>query len=243
MLRQVTSLPPHSVVVNLHVIVDAAGVAVDHDQAMQGLRQASNSPIFGCYETSSVRGSSGAGSYRIRSLGLSSCTNRGSHSPRRRCIPDLDATHEALYRRSSMGENCSDGESARAAACQRQHRPLRPRSLWEAYRWQMLGIGGLVLLQSLLIAGLFAQRSRRGGARTGPGRQRKKTAADYQFAAGADRLRRSGSTITSSTTRRFIVGLESTPDAVRGRTMWDVLGERLYGLIRRTSSGHWLGNK
>ncbi len=40
---------------------------------------------------------------------------------------------------------------------------FRSPSVWQAYRWQMLGIAGVVLLQSLLIVGLLTQRRRAPG--------------------------------------------------------------------------------
>lgn len=41
---------------------------------------------------------------------------------------------------------------------------FKEHSFWELYRWRILGVSGLVLLQTVLIAGLLVQRSRRAKA-------------------------------------------------------------------------------
>jgi PAS domain S-box-containing protein len=230
MLRQSTSLPPHSVVVHLHVIVDAAGFTIEHKQAMKSLRQASNSPIFGPYEGQFGAGIVGGRLMPDRSLGIRAAqvavrVLRGDDpslitmSPMKHLPPVFDWRE---LQRWGISES-------RLPAGSTVH--YRLPSLWEAYRWQVLGIVCVVALQSLLIAGLFVQRRRRGRA-------------EHALAENEHKLR----LITDSlpvligyidreqryqfSNQAFHDWFGVAPDTVRGRTMWDVTGEQFYGRIR-----------
>lgn len=230
MQKRIASLPPNSVVLYTFLVRDAAGVAVDHDQALHGLHRASNSPIFGCYENQLSLGIVGGRLLPDRSLGL--------HAARVavRILQGEDAGQISTPPMKRLPPVFDGRELQRWGISERRLPPgstvlFRPPSLWEAYRWQILGIGGLVLLQSLLIAGLFAQRIRRGRAERALANNENKlrliTNSLPVLISYVDQGQRYE--FNNQVFHRWF-GID--PQAARGHTMWDVLGERIYVLVR-----------
>jgi PAS domain S-box-containing protein len=230
MQKRVASLPPNSVVLYTFLVRDAAGVAVDHDQALADLQQASNSPIFGCYENQLGLGIVGGRLLPVHSLGLRAAQVadrilRGEDAaqistPPMKSLPPVFDGRELLR----WGINESRLPQGSAVL-------YRPPSLWEAYRWQMLGIGGLVLLQSLLITGLFAQRIRRGRAERALADNEKRlrliTNSLPVLIAYVDQEQR-----YQFNNQAFQSWFGIDPETVRGRTLWDIKGERFYSQVR-----------
>jgi PAS domain S-box-containing protein len=107
----------------------------------------------------------------------------------------------------------------------------RPPSFWDLYRWRIVGATVLVGLQSLLIVGLVAQRRRRGRAERALTDNEKKlkliTDSLPVLIAYVDRDQR-----YQFCNKAFQSWFSIDPEAARGRTMREVLGQRLYAVLR-----------
>ncbi len=163
MRRAVAALPPRSAVFYGTLNVDAAGVPYEEHEGLAAIRAASNSPVFGIFETQLGRGIVGGPLVDIdrearRSAGVALALLRGE-PPAEIAIPPVEPFRDLydwreLHRWSIDERRLPPGSEVRN----------RPPSLWAAYRRQALTGVAVVAVETLLIAGLLAQRRRRQGA-------------------------------------------------------------------------------
>src|SRR5271157_5828614 len=160
MKREVAALPANSAVLYTIVHQDAAGVTLEQDEALQGLRSVANAPFFSCYESELGSGTIGGRLFADRTLGIdaaaaavrilqgeppASC----SQPPRGLMAPVYDWRE---LQRWGISESLLPPGSTVL---------FRPQTIWQQYRGYAVGTAGLVALQTAMIAGLLLQRRRR----------------------------------------------------------------------------------
>jgi signal transduction histidine kinase/ABC-type uncharacterized transport system substrate-binding protein len=161
LLKQTAALPEHSAIFWYQMIVDGAGVAHEGDRALTRLHQTANAPIFSHDDAFYGTGETVGGPMHSALAGA------------RRAV--------AVAMRILAGEKPSDIKtpSSNFAAPRYDWRELqrwniserllppgsridfREPTAWEIYRWQILLVGGALVLQALLITLLLHERGRR----------------------------------------------------------------------------------
>jgi len=160
MQQRLTSLPARSAVLYGLLIVDAAGVPHERQDALASLHAVSNAPIFGIYESELGRGVVGGPftSQRMAGEHIAVATLRALGEPvgsqaRIDVIPFEPAVYDwrELQRWGIDAGRLPPGSEIR----------FRPPSIWKEHRAAVLWTATAVLLQAVLIAGLLLQRVRR----------------------------------------------------------------------------------
>ena len=159
-LKSAAALPPHTAIFWHSMNVDAAGVAHEANSALNKLSAAANAPIFSYLETNFGDGIVG---------GPMQPVNQGS------------AVAAAVAVRILNGEKAGDiktppttfaspkfdwRQMQRWGISERSLPPgstivFKPPTLWELYRWQIVAIAAVILLQAALILGLLWEHRRR----------------------------------------------------------------------------------
>ncbi len=163
MRREVAALPPRSAVFYGTLNVDAAGVPHEEHEGLAAIRDASNSPVFGLFESQLGKGIVGGPLVSIdreakRSASVALALLRGE-PPAEVPIPPVEPFRN-LYDWRELRRWRIDERRLPAASDVR----YRPPSLWEAYRRPLLIGLAVVAVETILIAALLAQRRRRRGA-------------------------------------------------------------------------------
>jgi signal transduction histidine kinase len=160
MLAQAATLPPHSAIVWQLLNVDGAGISHEGDAALNRMRAAAKAPIFtyqGAYFGDRIVGgpmysvqeiSQQAASVAVRMLAGENPSDIKAR-PVGFAQPKYDWRE---LRRWDIGESRLPPGSEIY---------FRPPTLWEQFRWQILGIIAAVLAQTLLISGLIYEHRRR----------------------------------------------------------------------------------
>ena len=157
MRQQVASLPPHSAVLHVLLLVDAAGVPQQLDKALAALAAESSAPTFGLFESQLGHGVVGGrlvstGAIVDQAVDAASRLLRGepatqmSYPPVQPGSPIFDSRQLARWK--IPASVLPPGSEIR----------FRPPSVWDLYRWPLVGGLGLFVLQSALIVGLLLQR-------------------------------------------------------------------------------------
>lgn len=163
MQERVAKLPPHSAVLYVLLLVDAAGVPHEREDALAKLRAVANAPIFGLYESELGKGVVGgpytsqrAGGERTAATTLRALDASGAPGP---TVDFLGFERPAydwreLVRWSIDGGRLPPGSEVR----------FRPPSIWEEHRDVVIATTAALLLQAALITALLMQRRRRRSA-------------------------------------------------------------------------------
>ncbi|MFO1313361.1 MAG: sensor histidine kinase [Burkholderiales bacterium] len=157
---RVANLPPNSAVFYALLIVDAAGVPHERQDAFAGLRQASTAPIFSIYESELGKGVVG-GPYTSQ--------RRSGETIARAALRALgDTTIDQPRIFANVFEPpVYDWRELRRWNIDPALLPpgsevrFRPPSVWEEHRVAIAATVGALLLQAILIAGLLVQRAHR----------------------------------------------------------------------------------
>ena len=159
-LKQARVLPPHTVLFWGLMSVDAAGVAHEGDLALRSLHAVANAPIFSFQEAffdgdtvggpmhSIAESSRQTASATIRILGGEKPGNI-KVQPIGFASPKYD--WRQMQRWDISRSNLPPGSEVL----------FREPSIWEKYGWQLALIGGVILVQGVLISGLLHERQRR----------------------------------------------------------------------------------
>lgn len=160
MQERVARLPPHSAVLYVLLIVDAAGIPHERQDALASLHGVANAPIFGLYENELGKGVVGGpySSQRTRGERIATAALRALGGPAE-SQPQFDVVgFEApvydwreLRRWNIDTARLPPGSEIR----------FRPPSIWEAHRVATLATMTALVLQAALIAALLLQRARR----------------------------------------------------------------------------------
>jgi signal transduction histidine kinase len=160
LLKQASALPPHTAIFWELMIVDAAGVVHEGDSPLERLHAVANAPIFSYDE--SFFGSAIVGGPLL-------------------LVADTSRLTAAVAVRLLSGQNAGDikvppvefsaprfdwRQMQRWGISEKNLRPgskilFRDPTAWEQYRWQIILICAVVLLQGALISSLLFERRRR----------------------------------------------------------------------------------
>jgi signal transduction histidine kinase len=159
-LKRAAKLPPHTVLFWGLMSVDAAGIVHEGDIALRSLHAVANAPIFS-YQEAFFGGSTVGGPMHateettrktvdaaIRLLGGEKPSSI-KYEPIGFAAPKYD--WRELQRWGISESNLPAGSEI----------VFREPTVWESYRWQMLLIAAIILVQAGLISGLLSERHRR----------------------------------------------------------------------------------
>jgi PAS domain S-box-containing protein len=160
MREQVRHLPPHSVIFYVSLFVDAAGVPHEYDEAIKALHAGANAPMAGLFEEELGLGIVGGPLLNLHEQGhetaqvamrILSGETPGNIQPTAATtgIPVYD--WRELRRWGISGDRLPPGSIVR----------YKLPTVWERHKNLIVAIVSLVLVQSLLIAGMMVNLNRR----------------------------------------------------------------------------------
>ncbi len=230
MKREVATLPANSAVLYTIVHRDAAGVTIEQDAALQGLRSVANAPFFSCSESELGSGIIGGRLVPNQTVGIEAAAVavRILHGePPASCDPPPMGLMAPVYDwRELQRWGISESRLPPGSTVL-----FRPPTLWEQNRRYVVATAALLGIQSLLIAGLLIHRHRRARAESAlvQSERRLHLIADSLPAliAHVDQEQRY-QFVNQAYERWFRLG----PGEALGRTICEVLGEPLYRNVR-----------
>jgi signal transduction histidine kinase len=160
LLQRVATLPPRSFILLALLIRDASGVTHNQDEALQQLHAVANAPINGLYQNQLGLGLVGGRLYQAEAQGEASAriairVLRGE--PISRLPPQVIPTLSPRYDwRELRRWNISEDRLPPGSVIL-----FRQPTLWQEYRWHIVGAAGLIATQAALIVTLLVQRRRR----------------------------------------------------------------------------------
>ncbi|QJR14944.1 sensor histidine kinase [Usitatibacter palustris] len=165
MLEAVALLPPDSLVFYISVVTDAGGKPRASTQVARQIAAASAAPVYGFFETYLGTGVVGGAIPDFATQGTSAArlALRVLKGEPATSIPIEPASPAKCILDERALQRFHVPESAVPSGCEIQ---FRPRSAWRDYRWPVLVAAVTIVVQTMLIAVLFTQRSRRRRAET-----------------------------------------------------------------------------
>lgn len=158
--RRVASLPPRTVIGYGVLCVDAAGVSHEKLDALDEIVKVANAPVLGMFEEQLGRGILGGRLFSGENLGREAA-RLAARLLRGESPGNIPAT---MIRN---GPPQFDWRQLRRWGIDEKRLPpgsivqFRQPTLWEEYRWIVLGTLGILLAQTATIGGLLLQRARR----------------------------------------------------------------------------------
>jgi PAS domain S-box-containing protein len=157
LLREVARLPERSIIYYLHVSQDGTGKAFVPAGALEPLAAAANAPVYGHVDTFLGRGLVGGRVVRLEAEGNAAARLglRILAGERPEDISALEPSEPSYLfdwrqlRRWGVRE-----DSLPPGSVIRYKQP----SFWDLYRWHILGVASLCVIEALLIFGLLVQR-------------------------------------------------------------------------------------
>jgi signal transduction histidine kinase len=160
MLERISRLPPHSAVFFGDVRVDAAGVPLDRESVLRRLRAASNAPIFSYIDDYLGQGIVGGPMISTDDLGhrMAGAATRilKGAVPSDLKVPPQGPGAPQYDWRELQHWNISEDRLPPASIVR-----FRDPSTWEQYRWQILLVVAIILVQAALISLMLHERRRR----------------------------------------------------------------------------------
>lgn len=211
--RQVSQIPAGAIVLYLNVLRDSAGKTFIPGELAAELSKLSKAPMYspyfhplkstvgGFYERPETMGTTGA------DIVLEVLAGKDPASIPPRASPELgySVNYKTMERYGLTIRNLPAGTFI----------VDRPASLWELYRWYVIGAVSLIALQTLLIAGLIVQRRRR-------------QAAEANIRAKESALRVSYNQVRKLNTQ--LINAQEDERARIARDLHDDVGQRLASL-------------
>jgi signal transduction histidine kinase len=160
MLRRLSKLPPRSFILLGLFLRDASGVTHNEDEALQRLHAVANAPINGFYQNQLGLGIVGGRLYQGELQGVESAriairVLRGE--PMSSFPPMFVGTQRPRYDwRELQRWNISESRLSPDSVIE-----FRQPTVWERYRWYIVGALFIFALQAAMITGLLLQRTRR----------------------------------------------------------------------------------
>jgi signal transduction histidine kinase len=163
MLTQITALPPHSAIFWFQMIIDGAGIAHEGDRALTRLYATADAPIFTTDQAFFGREIVGGPMHSpiglARRVGAVAMRILGGEKPGSiRIESSTFATPKYDWRelrRWGISEKLLPPDA---------EVEFRAPSAWDTYRWQIMMICAVLLLQAALISRLLYEQRRRRGA-------------------------------------------------------------------------------
>jgi signal transduction histidine kinase len=160
LLKQASTLPPHTAIFWELMIVDAVGVVHEGDVPLTRLHAVANAPIFSYDE--SFFGSAIVGGPLLlvadssRQTAAVAVRILGGEKPGEIKTPPVQFAGPVFDWREMRRWGISESRLPAGSEIR-----LRPATAWEQYRWQVLIIAAVILTQTLLIMGLLYEHQRR----------------------------------------------------------------------------------
>jgi signal transduction histidine kinase len=164
-LERSAALPPHSFILFLTFVVDAAGVPFDDEEALRRLRAVANAPVFGYFSSQFGLGAIGGHLYQESEVGVrgARAAIRILRGERPENIPPqiLEAAGPVYDWRELRRWGISETRLPAGSVIR-----FRQPTLWELYRWWAVAIVMFCFLQTGLIIALLINRAKRRVAET-----------------------------------------------------------------------------
>jgi signal transduction histidine kinase len=160
LLKQASTLPPHTAIFWELMIVDAVGVVHEGDVPLTRLHAVANAPIFSYDE--SFFGSAIVGGPLLlvadssRQTAAVAVRILGGEKPGEIKTPPVQFAGPVFDWRELRRWGISESRLPAGSEIR-----FRPATAWEQYRWQVLIIAAVILTQTLLIMGLLYEHQRR----------------------------------------------------------------------------------
>jgi PAS domain S-box-containing protein len=160
LLSEVENLPQDSIIYYLHVFEDGAGKAFVPAQALELMAAKANAPIYGNVDTYIGRGLVGGRVFSFEAEGRNAARLGlrilAGEKPEQIGVQELSENTYVFDWRELQRWGIS--EKSLPPGSDVRHREPR---FWDLYRWHVIGIVSLCIIEALLIAGLLVQRSSR----------------------------------------------------------------------------------
>ncbi len=160
LLERVSHLPDGSIVYYLHIFQDGAGKIVVPAEGLEQLAARSNAPIYGHVDTYVGRGAVGGRVFSFESAGEDSAKLGlrilAGEKPETMSIPPQADTTPVFDARQLRRWNVSRDRLPPGSVVN-----FEEPSLWDQYKWHVIGVTSLCVVEALLIVGLLAQRANR----------------------------------------------------------------------------------
>ena len=160
MQKRVSKLPPRSAVFYGLLIVDAAGVPHERQDALASLHAVANAPIFGIYESELGRGVVGGPYTSQRKAGeyIAAAALRALSSPMGSLAQvDVVGFEPPVYDSRELGRWNIESERLPPGSEIR----FKPPSIWEEHHIAVIATTTALIFQAVLIAALLIQSARR----------------------------------------------------------------------------------
>ncbi len=160
MRARVAALPAHSAILYAVLVVDAAGVPHERQDALASLYKAANAPIFGIYENEIGNGVVGGPYWSLREQArrIANATLRAlGGAARAQAQVDVMGLQPAAYDWRELRRWNIDASRLPPGSEVR----FKPPSIWEEHRGAVVATLTALVLQAALIAALLVQRTRR----------------------------------------------------------------------------------
>lgn len=156
---RVATLPPRSAVLYAMLAVDAAGVPYEQEKALGTIHAAANAPVFGVFESQLGQGILGGPLLSLEDSGKQAAHTalrllRGV-KPGEIAIPPPDPVRFSYDWRELRRWNISEAQLAPGSEVR-----FRVPTFWEQYKWRLITIHVVCLVEALLIFGLVRSRQR-----------------------------------------------------------------------------------
>jgi signal transduction histidine kinase len=160
MVNRVALLPPHSAIYYATMRVDVKGIPHEDDRVLEKLHAAARAPIFSYIDNSFGRGIVGGPLLSSQEIAQKSAAVAvrilGGEKPGTINTSPIGPATPIYDWRELRRWNISEAQLPPGSAVM-----FREPTTWQLYRWQMLGVLAIVLLQAATIAWLLFERKRR----------------------------------------------------------------------------------
>jgi PAS domain S-box-containing protein len=160
LLNEVEHLPEESVVYYLHVFEDGTGKACVPARVLEALAARANAPVYGHVDTYVGRGIVGGRAFGFEATGKNAAALGlrilAGERPERIGVQETSENAYAFDWRQLRRWGIRE-ESLPPGSIVRFPEP----SFWDLYRWHIIGVVSLCIIEALLIAALLAQRAYR----------------------------------------------------------------------------------
>lgn len=157
---KVASLPPHSAVFLVMLLVDEAGAAYPQDRVLTAVHAAARGPVFGIFDNQIGAGVVGGRSTPMRQVSRQTAEAAArllaGANPIEVRLPPIQPKSSVFDGRELARWNIPESRLPAGAEVR-----FRADSPWSQYRMPILAGSAALMLQGMLIVGLLVQRARR----------------------------------------------------------------------------------
>jgi signal transduction histidine kinase len=166
LLREVSALPDGSIVLYLHVMRDGSGDAFTPTEVAERVAAVANAPVYGHIDSYLGRGIVGGSLLSFEAEGknaalLASLVLAGER-PENIRVPRASENAFMFDWRQLRRWGISEADLPPGSVVR-----FRQPTFWDVYRWHIIGVISLCVIEALLICGLWLQRVYRRRAETG----------------------------------------------------------------------------